>query len=86
MKNIAKYAVVACVAFFALNSQSEAASLHIDLKPHNPKPHCVHDSCRAVKKHPKKECCCHHKMKPAKPYHKVVAARPNRKECRPHGR
>ena len=85
MKNIVKYAVVACVAFFALNSQSEAASLHINLNSNRAEQHCVHNSCHAVKKHPKKDCCRHH-VKHAKPHHKVVAARPNRKGCNHHGR
>lgn len=41
-KYIAKLAVVACVAFFALNSQSEAASLHISFGSSKDKHCCVH--------------------------------------------
>lgn len=83
MKNMMKYAVVACVAFFALNSQSEAASLHINLGGNKDKVCCEHEHRNHVKKHDKKHCC-HEAMKMDK--HRRPAAPRHRKECCHHGR
>lgn len=65
-KYIAKLAVVACVALFALNSQSEAASLHISFGSAKDKHCCVHEHRPVVKHRVAKRhhnlCCKHDKM------------------------
>ena len=82
MKNMMKYAVVACVAFFALNSQSEAASLHVNLGKKE-KACCVHQPRHHVKKHDEKHCC--HEAKKLDKHRRKAMAR-HRKECCLHGR
>ena len=82
MKNMMKYAVVACVAFFALNSQSEAASLNVNLGKKE-KACCVHQHRHHVKKHDKKHCC--HEAKKLDKHRRKAMAR-HRKECCLHGR
>lgn len=84
-KYIAKFAVVACVAFFALNSQSEAASLHISIGSSKENHCCVHEHRPVVKRkaarHRSHHCCRPDMMHNRR--HPVVH---NRKEVCRHGR
>lgn len=83
-KYIARLAVIACVAMFALNSQSQAAGLQIcfgSVKEH----HCCESEPRPVEKHKvsrheRKHCCKPNKMDKSR---RPVAH--NRKEARSHG-
>ena len=84
-KYIAKLAVIACVAMFALNSQSQAAGLHISFSSGKVQHCCVHEHRPVVKhkvsRHHCAQCCKPHKMdKRRRP---VVH---NRKEVGRHGR
>lgn len=84
-KYIAKLAVVACVAFFALNSQSEAASLHISFGSSKDKHCCVHEHRPAVKHkvaRPHRDHCCKHD----KMHNRRRPVAHNRKEVHRHGR
>ena len=84
-KLIVQVAVVAGVAFFALNNQAEAAGLNIRLNLGSDKHCCVQPPhCHVVKKHKPQH---HHKhaMKMDKRRRVVVVDR-NRKECCHHGR
>lgn len=84
-KYIAKFAVIACVAMLALNSQSQAASLHICFGAGKSSHCCVHEhrpiAKHKVSRHQYKPCCKPHKMEKR---HRPLAH--NRKEIRRHGR
>lgn len=83
-KVIVQIAVVACVFCCALNSKSEAASLHVNLGGNN---HLVLDlnghkhHVKPHKKLPPKPHCCHHVNK-KKMQHRVAI---NRKGSHRHG-
>ncbi len=82
-KNLMKFAVLACVAFFALNSQSQAADVYVSFGKEKA---CCVENHRSVEKHKakarhKNHCCKH--MKAAK--HRRHMAH-SRKGCCRHGR
>ena len=81
-KYLAKLAVVACVALFALNSQSQAASVHLSFG--KDKACCVEKHHRVVKhKHQMKhkhQCCKHHQLAHVRRHMKSA-----RKGCCRHG-
>lgn len=83
-KYIAQVAVVACVAFFALNNQAQAASLHISFGSGKDKVCCVQQPHRHELKKQVKHHNPRHDMRMDK-RRREVAAR-NRKECCHHGR
>lgn len=82
-KSLMKFAVVACVAMFAVNSQAEAASIHVHIN--KDKACCVEQHRHEVKKpkkmkaHPKHHCCRHDKQHPMR-----RPAERNRKACCHH--
>lgn len=86
-QNIGKLVVMALVAMAALNSQSEAACVHVHQVPcKNKVQHVVKSRvCKQVHKHQHKkyrhECCRH-----AKRMHNCVHVVRNRKGCCRHGR
>lgn len=83
-KYIAKLAVIASVAMFALNSQSQAAGLHISFSSGKVHHCCVHEH-RPVVKH---KVSRHHRDHCSKPHKMDKRRRPmahNRKEVRRHG-
>ena len=84
-KIIVQVAVVAGVAFFALNNQAEAASVNIRLNLDHDKPCCVEPPHRHEVKKPKPQHHHKHDMKMDK-HHRVVVVDRNRKECCHHGR
>lgn len=65
-KYIAQFAVIACVAFFALGSQSQAASFHISFGSGKSSHCCVHEHRPVVKhkaaRHGHAHCNKHHKV------------------------
>ena len=83
-KYIARLAVIACVAMFALNSQSQAAGLHIIFSSGKAAHCCVHehrpDVKHKVSRHHRNHCCKPHKMD------KCRRPLSHRKEACRHGR
>lgn len=84
-KYIAKFAVLACVALFALNSQSQAACVHVKVAPVKASHCCAHKhrpvvKHQVVKRHHNHCCKLSHMDKRRRP---MV---PCRKEVCRHGR
>ena len=82
-KYLAKFAVLACVACFAVSSQSEAACLHVNLNMGKARVSCVEKHRHEARHHQKHKhhCCQHDKIRK----HRHHVAR-NRKAacCRGH--
>ena len=82
--NLMKFAVVACVAFFALNSQSQAASVHVELGGKS-KVCCAEKAHVVVKHKVKKDRKCHCDKHARDRRHDRHVVR-HRKVCCRHGR